>query len=48
MEFCNINRLISDIYAMVKDGLSDMDTIVKILGRRIGELAMKSDQNKDV
>ena len=32
---------------MINDGLEDMDTIVKMLGRRICELARKSDQDRD-
>ena len=46
MTFCNINRLLADIFCLVTDGLGDLDTIAKILGRRISELKKERSKNK--
>ena len=44
--FCNINRIISDIYAMVEDGVTNLDSIVNIIGRKIKELSLNRGQDK--
>ena len=45
LNFCNINKAISDIYALVADGLHDFDTIVNIIGRKIIDFKHKSKVN---
>lgn len=45
---CNISRIIRDMYGLVSDGLKSMDTIVNIIGRKIGELYDKNKQSCEI
>lgn len=38
MAFCNVNRLIGDIFCLITDGLRDLDTIANILGRKVSDI----------
>jgi hypothetical protein len=46
MEICNVSRIVSDVYSLVADGLSSLDVIVNILGRKLSELGQNGSRQK--
>lgn len=45
MNFTNLNRMISDIYDLIGDGVHSLDALVKIIGRKLMEGCSKNLKN---